>query len=80
MTRVGFRRLQALPDTVPDTLERHLPNGWHLTLSNEAYQAFDGEVYEDVGIPPHIRLPFLGRMGRESGRDPMLDRALRLAG
>ena len=60
-----------------DTLERHLPNGWYLTLSNEVYRAFDGEIYEDVGIPPHIRLPFLGRRGRESGRDPMLDRVLK---
>lgn len=62
-----------------DTLERHLPNGWHLTLSNEIYRAFDDEIYEDVGIPPHIRLPFLGRRGREAGRDPMLDRVLKLA-
>jgi hypothetical protein len=61
-----------------DTLERHLPNGWHMTLSNEIYRAFDGETYEDIGIPPHIRLPFLSRGGRESGRDPMLDRVLKL--
>lgn len=60
-----------------DTLERHLPNGWHLTLSNEVYRAFDGKIYEDIGIPPHIRLPFLGRRGRESSRDPMLDRVLK---
>lgn len=61
-----------------DTLERHLPNGWHLTLSNEVYEAYDGQLYEDVGIPPHIRLPHLGRRGREAGRDPMLDRVLKL--
>lgn len=61
-----------------DTLERQLPNGWYLTLSNEVYRAYDGEIYEDVGIPPHIRLPFLGHRGREAGRDPMLDRALNL--
>lgn len=59
-----------------DTLERHLPNGWYLTLSNEIYRASDGETYEDVGIPPHIRMRFLGRRGREAGRDPMLDRVL----
>ncbi|PFG52567.1 MULTISPECIES: hypothetical protein [unclassified Marinobacter] len=34
-----------------DTLERHLPNGWHLTLSNEIYRAYDGQLYEDVSIP-----------------------------
>ena len=61
-----------------DTLERHLPNGWHMTLSNEIYRAFNGETYEDIGIPPHIRLPFLSRGGRESGQDPMLDRVLKL--
>ncbi|MFL1467647.1 S41 family peptidase [Marinobacter sp. HN1S83] len=60
-----------------DTLERQLPNGWELTLSNEIYRASDGEIYEDVGIPPHIRLRFLGRRGREAGRDPMLDHLLR---
>ena len=63
-----------------DTLERHLPNGWHLTLSNEIYRAYDGEVYEDVGIPPHIRLHYLGRKGREEGKDPMLERVLKLVG
>tara|TARA_R110002074_G_scaffold43516_2_gene113370 strand:+ start:829 stop:2175 length:1347 start_codon:yes stop_codon:yes gene_type:complete len=61
-----------------DTLERHLPNGWHLTLSNEIYRAYDGQLYEDVGIPPHIRLHYLGRKGREEGRDPMLERVLKL--
>ncbi|WP_152205299.1 S41 family peptidase [Marinobacter changyiensis] len=63
-----------------DTLERHLPNGWHFTLSNEIYRAYDGQLYEDVGIPPHIRLQFLGRKGREQERDPMLDRVLKLVG
>lgn len=60
-----------------DTLERHLPNGWSFTLSNEVYWASDGQVYEDVGIPPHVRLPYLGREGREAGRDSMLDWVLR---
>lgn len=60
-----------------DTLERHLPNGWHFTLSNEVYEAFDGQIYEDTGIPPHIRLPFLGRRGREAGKDSILERVLK---
>lgn len=59
-----------------DTLERHLPNGWLLTLSNETYRVYDGEHYEDCGIPPHIRIPFLGRRARRSGRDPMLEHML----
>lgn len=61
-----------------DTLERHLPNGWLVTLSNEMYRAFDEQCYEDVGIPPHIHMPFLAREGRENGRDLMLDRVLAL--
>lgn len=61
-----------------DTLERHLPNGWLLTLSNEIYRAYDGEHYEDCGIPPHIRIPFLGRRARGAGRDPMLEHVLRM--
>jgi len=56
-----------------DAMERHLPNRWFLTLSNEIYHAFDGELYEDCGIPPHIEIPFLAQDGRESGCDPMLD-------
>lgn len=59
-----------------DTLERHLPNGWFFTLSNELYHSYDGAIYEDVGIPPHIRIPFLGRQGRMAGKDPMLERIL----
>ena len=63
-----------------DTLERHLPNGWHLTLSNEIYRAFDGCHYEDAGIPPHIKLLFLEREGRVRERDPLLDRVLSMTG
>ncbi|MFE8069885.1 S41 family peptidase [Marinobacteraceae bacterium S3BR75-40.1] len=60
-----------------DTLERHMPNGWHLTLSNEIYEAYSGELYEDVGIPPHVRMPYLSRKGREADQDRMLERVLR---
>jgi len=62
-----------------DTLERHLPNAWFMTLSNEVYRSFDGEHYEDSGIPPHIRIPFLGRKSREQGRDAMLEQVLRMS-
>jgi len=48
-----------------------------MTLSNELYRSFDDQIYEDTGIPPHIRMPFLGRQGREAECDPMLDRVLR---
>lgn len=59
-----------------DAMERHLPNGWRVTLSNEVYYATDGELYEYVGVPPHVEVPFLEREGRERGCDPMLDLVL----
>jgi len=62
-----------------DTLERHLPNGWHMTLSNEIYRAHDGTLFEDQGIPPTESIEFLGWSDRENGRDTILDRAITLA-
>lgn len=59
-----------------DAMERHLPNGWLVTLSNERYYAADGELYEHCGVPPHVELPFLDQDSREAGRDPMLDYVL----
>lgn len=59
-----------------DAMERHLPNGWFLTLSNEIYQAADGNLYEDAGIPPHIRVPFVSPANLDTGRDMMLDAVL----
>lgn len=56
-----------------DVMERHLPNGWTIHLSNELYRAADGELYEDRGIPPDVELPFLAPGDVEAGRDPMLD-------
>ena len=76
VTRIG----EPTQGILSDTLERHLPNGWHLTLSNEIYRAFDGTLYEGTGIPPHISMDFLDRWGRDQGRDPMLDRVLELTG
>jgi hypothetical protein len=72
VTRIG----EPTQGILSDTLERHLPNGWHLTLSNEIYRAFDETLYEDVGIPPHISMDFLDSRGRDLGQDPMLDRVL----
>jgi len=57
-------------------MERHLPNGWRVSLSNELYRAVDGELYEDRGIPPDIAVPFLDRRSLDAGRDAMLDRVL----
>jgi hypothetical protein len=56
-----------------DVMERHLPNGWELHLSNELYHASDDEIYEDRGVPPDVAIPFLDLNDIEAGRDPMLD-------
>jgi hypothetical protein len=37
-----------------DELDKVLPNGWRMTLSNELYRAPDGAIYEAVGIPPDV--------------------------
>ena len=63
-----------------DVMERHLPNGWRITLSNELYLASDGGVYEDRGVPPHRSIPYLDPASIERGRDPMLDWVLRQRG
>lgn len=41
-----------------DVLDKVLPNGWELGLSNEVYQTMDGVNYEGKGIPPHIDLKY----------------------
>lgn len=73
LTRVGFPTQGILSDV----MERHLPNGWSVSLSNELYRASDGELYEDRGIPPHVEIPFLDHDDVDEGRDPMLDHVLR---
>lgn len=72
ITRIG----EATQGMLSDAMERHLPNGWSMTLSNEVYRAVDGELYEDRGVPPHVELPFLDRRGIDPDRDPMLDHVL----
>ena len=73
ITRIG----EATRGMLSDAMERHLPNGWILSLSNELYSAYDGSLYEGSGVPPHVALPFLDRGDLEAGCDPMLDHALR---
>lgn len=40
-----------------DVLDKTLPNGWKLGLSNEIYRLADGKIYEGVGIPPDVATP-----------------------
>lgn len=43
-----------------DALEKRLPNGWAVRLSNEIYLAEDGEIYEGRGIPPELAIDTRG--------------------
>ena len=69
VTRVG----EPTSGILSDVMERHLPNGWMVTLSNELYRAVDGELYEDRGIPPHVDIRFLDRASRGKDEDAMLE-------
>ena len=57
-------------------LERHLPNGWSFTLSNEVYRAADGSVFEGSGMKPAIEVPVLRTADRTAGSDMGLEAAL----
>jgi carboxyl-terminal processing protease len=50
VTLVGARTRGILSDE----LEKHLPNGWVFTLSNEIYRTMDGWCPEGEGIAPQI--------------------------
>ena len=58
-----------------DILERTMPNGWVVGLSNEVYTAADGRIYERIGIPPGMPIA-LDAPGFAEGRDAILEAAL----
>ena len=60
-----------------DVLEKSLPNGWRFGLSNEVCFAHDGQVYEEVGIPPDVEVEVSSK-ALGSDRDPVLDEALEI--
>ena len=58
-------------------LEKSLPNGWRFGLSNEVLFAHDGQVYEEVGIPPDVEVEVSSK-ALGSDRDTVLDEALEI--
>jgi carboxyl-terminal processing protease len=52
VTRVGTPTYGVLSNA----LEKKLPNGWSVGLSNEVYVAVDGNLYEGRGIPTNIEV------------------------
>jgi carboxyl-terminal processing protease len=61
-----------------DAFTRTLPNGWSFSLSNEIYQAKDGNIYEGVGISPDIQVSFASKEDRDGNRDSALEIALEM--
>jgi C-terminal processing protease CtpA/Prc len=41
-----------------DVMEKALPNGWEVGLSNEVYLDTKGTNYENIGIPPTVSLNY----------------------
>lgn len=58
-----------------DILLRTLPNGWSVGLSNEYYRTMEGDLFEHVGIPPHVSIehPLFLHEDRAAGIDRGLD-------
>jgi hypothetical protein len=75
VTRVGTPTYGILSDS----LEKTLPNGWSIGLSNEVYVAVDGNLYEGRGIPPNIEVTPQTRSFHERMRLD-IDTALALIG
>jgi hypothetical protein len=59
-----------------DTLDKRLPNGWEISISNEAFVAPDGTMYETVGVPPDVLVPYYPEEVRSTGVDPLMEKAL----
>ncbi len=54
-----------------DVMGFTLPNGWGLGLSNQTYLTMDGDLFEGVGIPPDVSVPFETTQYL-AARDPVL--------
>ncbi len=59
-----------------DELYRTLPNGWEFSLSSEIYLAHDEALFEAIGVPPDIEVPFLPAEDLEGGLDRGIDVAV----
>lgn len=45
---------QSTAGMLSDNLNKPLPNGWELSLSNEIYTSHDGRVFESCGVAPEV--------------------------
>ena len=72
VTVMGERTLGILSDI----LEKKLPNGWSVNLSNERYTASDSKIYEGKGVPPQIVIFMSTLQDRNNNKDSTLDRII----
>lgn len=61
-----------------DAIPKQLPNGWTITQSSEAIIAPDGTLYEAIGVPPDVLVPYEPEEVKATGVDPGLEKALHL--
>lgn len=59
-----------------DILDKDLPNGWELGLSNEVYSDFQDRRFEVSGVPMDIKVKALSFPDIEQGIDTALNEAL----
>ncbi len=65
-----------------DVLEKVLPNGWVIKLSNEIYYSHDGICFESRdrigdGIKPDVEIDWNIKSFVNNGRDEILERAFK---
>lgn len=56
--------------SLSDLMEKTLPNGWLMVLSNEVFLTDQDELFEKVGVPVDERVVFYGPVGSELALPP----------
>ena len=70
---------QATRGAFSNVLEKPLPHGTHVMLSNEVYEDPDGECYEGRGIPPDVPIVVFDPADPWRGHGQAVERAGELA-
>ncbi|MDO6720931.1 S41 family peptidase [Psychrosphaera sp. 1_MG-2023] len=67
---------QPTQGALSDILDKTLPNGFMINLSNEKYLTTDGEWYERTGIPVDVQVPHFDLESRELVIDKSIETVL----
>lgn len=65
--------------SLSDILDKTLPNGWAITLSNEVYTDHQGNLWEGPGITPHTSIPVLDPQHPTSSHLRAIEQAVAMA-